>query len=53
MGHKVHPIGIRLGIAKDWNSTWYAEKGEYATVLFENGARESDFTPRRPRELVA
>ena len=23
MGHKVHPIGIRLGIAKDWNSKWY------------------------------
>ncbi|PSD31571.1 30S ribosomal protein S3, partial [Stenotrophomonas maltophilia] len=24
MGHKVHPIGIRLGISKDWNSKWYA-----------------------------
>ncbi len=33
MGQKVHPIGIRLGIAKDWNSTWYAEKGEYAEQL--------------------
>ena len=26
MGHKVHPTGIRLGIAKDWNSKWYANK---------------------------
>ena len=33
MGQKVHPIGFRLGIAKDWNSTWYAEKGNYADLL--------------------
>ena len=25
MGQKVHPIGIRLGITKDWSSTWYAD----------------------------
>ena len=33
MGHKVHPTGIRLGIAKDWNSKWYADKGVYAQYL--------------------
>ena len=33
MGHKVHPIGFRLGIAKDWNSTWFAEKSDYAEQL--------------------
>ena len=33
MGQKVHPTGIRLGIAKDWNSKWYANKGEYAVYL--------------------
>jgi small subunit ribosomal protein S3 len=33
MGQKVHPIGIRLGISKDWNSTWFAEKGDYAEQL--------------------
>jgi small subunit ribosomal protein S3 len=33
MGQKVHPTGIRLGIAKDWNSTWYANKGDYAELL--------------------
>ena len=33
MGQKVHPIGFRLGISKDWNSTWYAEKGDYAEML--------------------
>lgn len=33
MGHKVHPTGIRLGIAKDWNSKWYANKKEFAGYL--------------------
>jgi small subunit ribosomal protein S3 len=33
MGHKVHPTGIRLGIAKDWTSKWYAGKREYAQYL--------------------
>ncbi|HEY2396505.1 MAG TPA: 30S ribosomal protein S3 [Rudaea sp.] len=33
MGHKVHPTGIRLGISKDWNSKWYANKREYAEYL--------------------
>ena len=33
MGHKVHPTGIRLGIAKDWNSKWYAGKKHYADYL--------------------
>jgi small subunit ribosomal protein S3 len=33
MGHKVHPTGIRLGIAKDWNSKWYANKSDFAGYL--------------------
>ena len=33
MGQKVHPIGIRLGISSDWNSTWYADRREYADLL--------------------
>ena len=32
MGQKVNPIGIRLGIVKDWNSKWYANKN-YAQLL--------------------
>ena len=32
MGQKVNPIGIRLGIVKDWNSKWYASKN-YAQLL--------------------
>src|SRR5690625_1682030 len=33
MGHKVHPTGIRLGISKDWNAKWYANKHQYAEYL--------------------
>lgn len=36
MGQKVHPIGIRLGISKDWNSTWFANKGDYAELLISD-----------------
>lgn len=35
MGQKVHPIGFRLGIIKNWNSTWFAER-DYATLLHED-----------------
>jgi small subunit ribosomal protein S3 len=33
MGQKVHPTGIRLGIVKDWTSTWYAGSDKYAEYL--------------------
>ncbi len=33
MGQKVHPIGIRLGIVKDWSSKWYADSKDYADYL--------------------
>jgi small subunit ribosomal protein S3 len=33
MGQKVHPTGIRLGIVKDWTSTWYAGSDRYAEYL--------------------
>lgn len=33
MGQKVHPIGIRLGIVKDWTSRWYANSKDYPDYL--------------------
>ncbi|MEK7990228.1 MAG: 30S ribosomal protein S3 [Thiotrichaceae bacterium] len=33
MGQKVHPIGLRLGIVKDWSSKWYASSKDYANYL--------------------
>lgn len=40
MGQKTHPIGVRLGIVKTWDSRWYAGKG-YSDLLIE------DITMRR------
>ena len=36
MGQKVHPTGIRLGISKQHNSKWYAEKGQFADQLIKD-----------------
>ncbi|MEH6358914.1 MAG: 30S ribosomal protein S3 [Pseudomonadales bacterium] len=36
MGQKVHPTGIRLGIVKDHNSIWYANRGQYAENLLND-----------------
>lgn len=36
MGQKVHPHGMRLGIIRDWDSHWYAERGTYADQLLED-----------------
>ena len=35
MGQKVSPIGMRVGIIRDWESRWYAEK-EYGDLLQED-----------------
>ncbi len=36
MGHKVNPIGFRLGINRTWDSRWYAKTGEYGELLQED-----------------
>ncbi len=36
MGQKVSPVGLRVGINKDWNSTWYADKKTFAANLKED-----------------
>lgn len=41
MGRKVHPVGFRLGIIKDWEARWYAPKGKYAALL------QQDFSIRK------
>ena len=35
MGQKVNPHGLRVGVIKDWDSKWYAEK-DYADFLVED-----------------
>ena len=41
MGQKVNPLGIRLGITRDWTSKWYASKKQFPQHVF------TDFRVRR------
>ena len=36
MGQKVNPVGIRLGIVRKHNSTWYASPKNYASYLISD-----------------
>ena len=46
MGHKVNPTGMRLGVIKEHNSVWYAEKAEYANNLL-NDIQVREFLDKR------
>lgn len=48
MGQKVNPIGMRIGVIRDWESRWYAEK-DYAKYLKEDiDIREYLFKELKP-----
>jgi small subunit ribosomal protein S3 len=36
MGQKIHPIGFRLAVNKNWGSRWYANKANYTGMLAED-----------------
>ena len=36
MGQKVNPVGIRLGITRDWNARWYADSKTYSDNLISD-----------------
>ena len=46
MGHKVHPVGFRLGVSSEWTSKWYADSRNYAAFL-ANDLAVRDFLRKR------
>ena len=36
MGQKINPTGLRVGVIKDWESRWFAKKGEFGDILVED-----------------
>ena len=36
MGQKCNPTGLRIGVIKDWESRWYAKKGQFGDLLVED-----------------
>jgi small subunit ribosomal protein S3 len=53
MGRKVHPIGYRLGIIKDWEARWYAPKSKYAAQLQQDLTIHKLIRREAPRAGVA
>lgn len=49
MGHKIHPIGFRLGVSADWNSKWYADSHNYGDTLLTD-LKIRDFLKRRLKQ---
>ena len=46
MGQKTHPIGFRIGVIRDWNSKWFANKRDYTQLLHED-IRIKDYIKKR------
>ncbi|MGM0420151.1 MAG: 30S ribosomal protein S3 [Bacillota bacterium] len=36
MGQKVNPHGLRVGVIKDWDAKWYADRNNYSELLHED-----------------
>ncbi|GAB6932363.1 30S ribosomal protein S3 [Calditerricola satsumensis] len=50
MGQKVSPVGLRIGIIRDWQSRWYAEK-DYAELLHED-IKIRDYLKKRLKDAA-
>ena len=53
MGRKVHPIGFRLKIIRDWNARWYAEGDRYRELLHEDFAIRRLVAAELPRAGIS
>ncbi|HUS94986.1 MAG TPA: 30S ribosomal protein S3 [Patescibacteria group bacterium] len=53
MGRKVHPIGFRLKINRDWNARWYAERDNYRELLQEDFAIRRIIHEELPRAGIS
>ena len=38
MGQKVNPHGLRVGVIKDWDSRWFADKKTFGATLVEDSS---------------
>ena len=53
MGQKVNPIGLRLGINKDWQSTWYSNKQDFAKFIKEDHDIREYFKKKHSQSSVS
>lgn len=53
MGRKVHPVGFRLKVIRDWNARWFAEGGLYRDLLHEDFVIREMISREMPRAGIA
>ena len=51
MGQKVNPVGLRIGVNKNWNSRWYANDQEYHVFLNED-VKVRSFLEKKLKEAL-
>ena len=51
MGQKVNPHGYRVGVIKDWDARWYADKKKFAGYLVED-KKIRDFIMKKTDDLI-
>ncbi|MBN1693481.1 MAG: 30S ribosomal protein S3 [Dehalococcoidales bacterium] len=52
MGHKVHPIGFRIGVIRDWKSKWYSET-HYAEFVQEDNKLRKTIMSKYPDAAIS
>jgi small subunit ribosomal protein S3 len=52
LGHKVHPIGFRIGVIKDWQSKWYSE-AHYAEFVQEDNRLRKTIMSKYPDAAIS
>lgn len=53
MGRKVHPVGFRLKVNRDWDARWFAEGGRYSELLQEDLKIRDLVTENERRAAIA
>ena len=51
MGQKVNPHGLRVGVIKDWDTRWYADKKTFSDYLVED-KKIRDFIMKKTDEII-
>lgn len=52
MGQKVNPVGMRIGVNKNWNSRWFASDKDFSTFLIEDNKIRKYLATHLPREAL-
>jgi len=52
LGHKVHPLGFRLGVIKDWQSKWYSDT-HYAEFVQEDKKLREEIKSKYPEAAIS